>query len=653
MRWSCLSVIILTVTNQPLSLRVHFRFLLVALAITFGAVAQEETPQRRGSRIIDDTTRNIYGPNTSHYYFEDDFFANRNALHKIDTTRWNFHRFSYVQRFDNLYQDLGNIGTAIRPIYNPVSEVIGANTGFDAYDLYWSTETIRYYDTKSPYSNMKLVLGGKGRSMTKVTFSRNITPRWNFGFNYRALLIDKQVMRKGKGDRNIRSTYYDVYSVFHTKDSLYSVFVNYRKNFHQADESGGVKTENRFEFSDFFDDNAQPNLTEAESNDTRSGYHLFHQLKVGRGLQLYHKGDWYKQRNRFKDSPVDSAFYDFTIRGLLTGKDTFLTRDEVNFNTLRNEVGVKGSLAKLFYNGYAAWRNYGMYYQFYDYESFNRNSTGDEFYLGGRMELQADSLITIRGWAEWMMDDRYQIQGSIKTKWFEASAKRSVSKPTFLQQAYLGSHDFWINNFSNVEGTEVKGNLIYQSQRLGVYPGVKFTTFRNYIFFKEDPASSGQKVLPIQSSGYQTWVTPELNFSIWFTKHINFNSQILYTKVLENSEDAIQVPDVFVNTQLCYTSIWFRDNLDFQAGVDIHWNKAYYAQAYDPAIQQFYVQQHFLIPEVAVVDLFLNAKIRRARIVVKYNNVLMMFNDYGNIPTPYYPGIRNIIDFGFDWSFYD
>ncbi|HEU5293030.1 MAG TPA: putative porin, partial [Cyclobacteriaceae bacterium] len=147
--------------------------------------------------------------------------------------------------------------------------------------------------------------------------------------------------------------------------------------------------------------------------------------------------------------------------------------------------------------------------------------------------------------------------------------------------------------------------------------------------------------------------TPELNFSLWFTKHVNLNSQILYTKILENSEDAIQVPDLLVNAQLSYTSIWFNDNLDFQAGVDMHWHQAYFAPSYDPVIQQFYVQQGFQVPAVPVLDLFLNAKIRRARIVVKYNNFLMMFRDYGNIPTPYYPGIRNIIDFGFDWSFYD
>ena len=585
-------------------------------------------------------------------YFEEDFFANRNALHSVDTFSWNFHRFSYVQRYDNFYQDLGNIGTAIRPVYNQVSEHIGTNTGFDTYDLYWNSETIRYYDTKSPYSNMKVILGGKGRSVTRVTFSRNITPRWNFGFNYRALLIDKQIERQGKGDRNVRSTYYDFYSVYHTKDSAYSIFLNYRKNNLEADEYGGVLISgDDFSYSDFFKQSGQaagpqPSLTQAASNDTRSNYHLFHQYKLGSGLQVYHKSDLFKQRNRFNDEDPGNDFYDVIV------VDSATTRDQVEYKTFRNEVGVKGNLLKLFYNGYAAWRRYSMDYRYFYEDEFYLDTSDDEFYAGGRIALQVDSLIEVKGWAEWMLDERYQVQGSIRTKWFEASAKRSVSTPTFLQQAYRGSHDVWLNSFTNVEATEIKGNLSYQSEKIGIYPGVRFSTFRNYIFFKEDTTNI-QNVLPLQSSGYQTWVSPELNFSITIAKHVNLTTLVLYTKILENSEDAIQVPEILVNSQLSYSNIWFKGNLDFQAGLDFHWKSAYYAPSYDPVIQQFYTQHNFQVPSAPIIDVFLSAKIRRARIFVKYNNALMLFNSYGNIPTPYYPGIRNLFDFGFDWSFYD
>src|SRR5690606_3896566 len=194
----------------------------------------------------------------------------------------------------------GNIGTAIRPVFYKVPDVIGVTSGFSAYDLYWDEEQIRYYDTKSPYSNIRAILGGKGRSMTRVTFSRNITPQWNFGFNYRALLIDKQIQRSGKGDRNVRSTYYDIYTSYQTPDSAYLIMANFRRNRHEADEYGGINnTSEGFEYNDYFFVNAQPYLRDALSRDQRMNAHVYHQYEIGKALQVYHTFDRYRQGNQF------------------------------------------------------------------------------------------------------------------------------------------------------------------------------------------------------------------------------------------------------------------------------------------------------------------------------------------------------------------
>ena len=74
---------------------------------------------------------------------------------------------------------------------------------------------------------------------------------------------------------------------------------------------------------------------------------------------------------------------------------------------------------------------------------------------------------------------------------------------------------------------------------------------------------------------------------------------------------------------------------------------------YDVAIQQFYNQDTFTANSYPLVDVFFNARIKRARIFVKYHNLVQSFTKQGYFPTAYYPGQRGIIDFGFDWSFYD
>ena len=661
--------------HQRLFLRVRFLnklFFSLVLMLIAASVHAQVQPERRGSRVIDDTTKQIYGPNTSKYYYEHEVFFNRQVLHPIDTFIRNYHRNStYVQNNDNLYQDLGNIGTAIRPIYYQTPDQIGATTGFHSYDLYWDTETIRYFDTKSPYTNMQLILGGKGRSLTRATFSRNINPRWNFGFTYRGLFVDKQIQRKGKNDRITRSNYYDAYTAYQNKDSTYRIFVNLRRMFHRVNEFGGVQVDDDDEeeaegLAPYFNIDARPWLTTASSEDLRTNFHVFHQFMLGSGFQLYHTLDRYKQKNKFLDvrSEAEALFFDLTIPA-----EADSVEDATTIRSFRNEVGIKGSVSKLFYNGYYAIRHYSMRYNHLPTDTLNLSlpyEKGNESYFGGRIRLALDSLVEVRGLAEIMLGGEgttgapSRIEGSIRSKWFSASLKQLTYKPAFVAQAYRGRHDYWDfrtddpDGFSNTESSQLAGALHYRNSVLSLSPGITFTRLRNYIFFdKVTDDDSVQQVFPRQSDGNQIYASPEVRGSITFFRHLTLSNRTIYTVFIENADDAIRIPQLFVNTQLSYANIFFNGNLDMHAGVDLHWKSPYFAPGYDPAIQQFYNQDVFESPAFPLVDIFFNAKIKRARVFFKYNNVMQIFSDTGYMPTPYYPGQRNIFDFGFDWSFYD
>jgi hypothetical protein len=253
-----------------------------------------------------------------------------------------------------------------------------------------------------------------------------------------------------------------------------------------------------------------------------------------------------------------------------------------------------------------------------------------------------------------MQDGNYRIQGDIKSRWFEASVKQMQYTPSFAQQAYLGAHHSWSEAFDDIEVTQLNGYLHYKSKTFNFSPGLTLTRLRNYVFFKElTEADRIQAVAPDQSSGNQIILSPEVRVSLTFFRNFMLTGQALYTQAAENDEQAIQVPRIFINSQLSYSNIFFNGNLDMHAGVDFHYKSAYHALSYDPAIRQFYVQQQFQVPESPIVDIFFNAKIKRGRIFIKYNNLLQAITKEGYLPTPYYPGQRSILDFGFDWSFYD
>jgi predicted transport protein len=622
----------------------------VLLLTQINPTSAQETPTRRGSRIIDDTTKQVYGPTTSTYFYEDEVFLNIEKKYVIDTVIRDFHHFAPYQQDDYTLQDLGNIATASRPIFFQVPEQIGVTSGFTIYNRYWEARRIRHYDTKSPYTNLNVNLGGKGRSITNITFARNINPRWNFGFNYRGYFVDKQILREGKGDRNVRSVFYDLFTSYETADSTYRLFLSYARNRHQVQEFGGVLVEEGYDRSEFFQQNAQRTLTEAEARELRMNLHLFHQYRIGSGLQIYHKFDRDRQGNDYYDEPGQEpeGYYEHIEI------DSTNTIDELRFVTVRNEAGIKGNLLKLFYNGYYAIRNFNMDYMYLDADTLHVRTKGAEHYLGGRMMLRLDSLMTLTGWVEFMDNGNFRIEGDLTSRWLEASLRQNQFEPGFMQQAYRGSYSVWNNNFSPVNVTQLSGFLHVRSKVFHLSPGMTLTRMNNYVYFRED-TSRVQYVMPQQAGGAHVIFSPEVRMSMKFGR-MTLRTRAIYTSMLENSEDAMKIPELFVNAQLAYEGMHFGGNLELHTGVEVHWQSAYDALGYAPEIQQFFVQDPriaFRSNEFPLVDVFLNAKIKRGRIFVKYHNLVQAITGEGWFPTPYYPGQSNVVDFGFDWSFYD
>ena len=119
---------------------------------------QNREEDRRGSSIIDDSTRQIYGPTSTLYTFEPYLKYNKLKAFTIDTTITNFHRFNYVPWSGFRYQDLGNIGTSLNSIFPLQTDQIGTMPGYTTYDPYFKTsDEMRYYNTLSAHSRFKII----------------------------------------------------------------------------------------------------------------------------------------------------------------------------------------------------------------------------------------------------------------------------------------------------------------------------------------------------------------------------------------------------------------------------------------------------------------------------------------------------------------
>ncbi|MBL7850718.1 MAG: hypothetical protein JNN04_07445 [Cyclobacteriaceae bacterium] len=630
----------------------HRIFLLLALSLLCVLHAQGQRsrtkppPTRVGSTIVDDSTKMVYGPESTRWTTEKDLFKNRPNYRPLDTTLSEYHRWTYVQRFQNFYQDLGVVGTALNEIFPSAPDVIGATSGFKSYSPYYGTQEPVYFDTKSPFSRFHIIWGGKGRALTTVEFSRNISPRWNFGFNYRPILVDKQLQSFSNNDQMVISHYYDFYTTYNSKNSRYFLLFNFRRIRHQVAETGGVDT-TAYPGDAIFDPNAKPVLSQSKTEEFRASFHIYQHYQLASPFQLYHIADFIEEENRFL-SKDDTLIFDANM--VLSDQ----AQDLATFKSMRQEAGFKGNLGKVYYSAYYKLRTYRYGNRYLDSLTLPVETTGNEQYLGLRAGFQLDSVTYVSGAAEYLFGGYYKIEAELKSPWLDASFRNTLSKPGFMQQVYRGSHDFWMQSFTGINTTQAKGMIKIGRRDIQLKAGAAFTLFDRQVVFREvSPGPDGQRVLPFQSTGNQIILSPEVSLSMPIIPHVYFRPQVIYTSIVRNDDNIIKLPLFFVNAQLVYEHIVFRSKLQMQLGADFHWRSTYQALAYDTPTQSFYVQEGTYARAYPVVDVFFVGKMSRFRFFVKYNNLIQAFTGKGYQITPGYTGQRSVLDLGFDFMLFD
>lgn len=622
----------------------------VAMLASMPALAQRQRGKteapRVGSTIVDDSTKNVYGPETTKWTTEDDLFKNRPYYRALDTAVNGYQRWTYVQRSNNSYQDLGVMGTALNEIFPSNPSLIGATSGFHSYAPYYATQEPIYFDTKSPYSRMHLVWGGKGRALTTVAFSRNIKPQWNFGFNYRPILVEKQLQSFSSDNMMVTSHYYDFFTTFKSKKERYFLLFNFRRIRHQVKESGGVDN-GTAPPDEIYNPNAKPLLSSTKTEEFRSSFHIYQHYQLASPFQLYHMADFINEENRFESSDPKTLFDGVVV-------DSTKATDLATFATMRQEAGVKGNLGKVYYSTYFKLRTFKYTNRWLVDIPVAVETNGIEQYLGLRVGIQLDSVTEFSGTAEYLFGGFYRIEGEIRSPWLDAYFRNTVSKPGFLQQVYRGNNDYWNQSFTGVNITQAKALAKIGRRAVQLRAGGTFTILDHQVYFKEvTPGPDGQRVLPIQSSGNQIILSPEVSASFRFFRHMYFRPQVIYNNVVRNDDNVMKLPFFFVNAQLAYENLLFKTRLQVQMGADFHWRSTYQALAYDVPIQSFYVQETSYSTAFPLVDLFFTGKMGRVRFFFKYNNLIQAFTGKGYQPTPLYPGQRSVFDLGFDFLLFD
>ena len=164
----------------------------------------------------------------------------------------------------------------------------------------------------------------------------------------------------------------------------------------------------------------------------------------------------------------------------------------------------------------------------------------------------------------------------------------------------------------------------------------------NYIYF--DTAA-----VPQQAAGSFSVLRAGLDYQVTAGRFL-VAGQAYYT--VQSRTDILRTPPIFLNARLQY-ELLFAKVLYIQAGVDLHYKSAYFADAYTPVTQQFYLQNRQRVEGYVLADLYANLRVNRTRLFVKMSHANQGLLRPGYFVAPDFLQLRRGFAFGVDWYLFD
>lgn len=601
----------------------------------------------------------------------------------VDTLTTGFQVHSPAFRKSPVNVQLGNLGAPSQPAM--VSEMSIRNDFLFAKNLSYffdTPENWRYYNTRTPYTNLYYQYGGPKRRSEEaigVLFTQNINKRWNVGFDYKVISSIGKYEAQRVENRNFRffSSYsglkYELHGsyAYNKTDHLENggiidddyIFNPDRYNFDQKESIpvNFYSASNRIDNHQLYVNQALKigNLTvsrrDAESVKLPLGtaIHTFHLNRNRRNHRI-------DNLSRAIDSGADEFFYkaifiDSTATRDLIYHTSIKNSFQLKFNEEANEllrfglrVFVTNEIENLQYPKLP--EQPGTYstppvYMSADSTFANTHLGGQIFKnLGERFRWNAGMRFYFQGYRTGDSELTGAISSSFKvandTAGLFANGGLFLTTPSFFESRYTSNHFIWEERFNQTKTLKVRSGLKIPTRRAEISVEGRF--INDYIYWN-------QEAMPTQTNAYLKLLELKLfkHFSLG-----NFHNRNTVLYQITSHQEIVPLPQWAIYSSVYYENTLF-DVLFIQLGFDVRYTSLWYAPAYMPATGQFHTQNERKVGNYPFVDAFLNMQLKRARIFIKMDHINEGFPDNNYFHTINYPANPRGLRFGVSWNFYD
>lgn len=604
----------------------------------------------------------------------------------MDTGRLNYGNSTLVEAKSLAVGYLGNLGSAAQTrIFserNESRDFIFA----DPYHYYITTpQNAEYYNTKIPYTNiMYTSQGGSANKdeQLKGTMSINFGKDINVGgdLDY----IYGRGYYKNNGNKLLSYRLFGSYQSDH-----YDIYA-YLSNFNFLNtENGGLANDSTITHpEEFFNTGKRP--TDTKSLDIRypakawnrvrgkqyfftQRYNLGFNREVGDADEegkvkevfipvssIIHTFEYEDNRRHFSsDGSIDESYLNEYGEPRVYGLGSTLSDRTSTWN-------LKNTFALSLREGFQDWAKFG-FAAFVNFEkrkfklpaaipglSYGPEGSGvnpippslnfpldqvyDEFstFIGAELSKREGSILTYNARGELCVVGsdlgEFRAIGNLQTKFnlFKKEATISANgyikniTPAFYMRHMHSRYFWWDYSLKNIQQIYAGADINLESTRTRLSAGVE--SIQNYVFFNKTGS-------PEQNSGNIQVFSARIKQDLIY-RAFGWENEVAYQ--LSSDKSVLPLPQISLYSNM-YLAFRLAKVLTVQLGANLYYNTAYKAPYYEPATQQFQLQDKVDVGGYPLINAYLNFHLKQARFFIMAYNLSSKFATPNYFSLAHYP----------------
>ncbi len=586
-------------------------------------------------------------------------------LKKVSTELKDFHRYNPAWKWEYPYLFLSNVGQRYKPLFFSPMQKIGLQHGFNQFDKYFFTpQSIKYYNTKTPFSDLYLQFGKNEEYLFGGAHAQNINPRVNVGVDYKGINSD------GFTDRSASAVHrFSLFNWFHSKNKRYNLMAAFILNKLKNQENGGLQVDAINDPNFSRDLSVAPvNLNNASNIWGRRELNIQQTIYFGKAVSdtlldtlmikdldrkhaLTHTFNYKRYNYDYFDNQSTTSFYkDFFF-------DSTSTFDETNMREVSNEFKIENFFDELKKDSTFSRNDFGYHFflkhKFLHREQQEIDAKKHDLILGAGIDNMKNDLLrfnfSVKGAvsvAPNYIGDAY-LRSLAKIRLNEMmtlglKGGLTLSSPSLRSDNFSSNHFKWDNNLKRM--LTLYGAINFHCNKGDIHANLSNYLVKNYTYIDQDIDYQQYKpflyVLIFRGSKSFDW------------RLFHLDNEIIAQYI--SNREVLRLPKFYFKQSFYYQGGFISGKLHAHLGFDIWYNTKYKTDSYNPALADFYLQDEEMITMYPIMDLFFRLQIKTFRMFFLLQHLNQgWFGEPGYYIAPNYAAQDRAIKFGVSWQFYD